>query len=1188
MIKTNSTLCENRTDPFSAKDDNTVGDTVSTGNLTGYYASGALVFMSPPATISNFRISYAQDAIVLFYHNGAVCPVFNDGQLVNCQNGFYRVFMDSGNIATRNMLFANVQAGFNAVWNSTVDAQNTTFSGCGVLTTYLGYGGLSLENCILANVAARAYYIDPTAYLSGANNGFYHSTPFGTPIFTAPANPFQTAGGGHYYLADNTFRGKGTTAGISPSLLADLATKTTYPPIVYSDETISVDSTFDPRAWRDTSSSPDLGYHYDPIDYFFGGVTAQSSVTFTAGTAVGWFELPGSGGPGYGIALKNGIFATFNGTATSPCVFARYDTVQEGGNGLWKDKGWLGGIENGDSYDQNNPAVLTATFTHFSHLAGDPNHFRDGTGNQPIVVQAKNCEFYGGAVGYNILAGYTNCLFYRAGFGISNSLAYPYQKYINCTFYGGSLNFGHSEGGAPYWYSYIHDCAFDGTTFSIGDPFGSNTNYADYSYNAFNSGAAQPPTEGANTVTVTGGFNWQTNRFGNYYLPSNSSLIDAGDRTADRVGLYYFTTQTNQVPEGFSTVDIGYHYPVDNTDSDADGLPDWWEYYWFGNLGHSGSDLDSGGVNTLLADYQNYLNGVPSLDPNVIAFALSTTNDYVNTNFVAVQVSVMAGWPSHQAVLVNSTNFAGATWTSYTSSNLTVNLGSLNDGNYAVWVNGTKANYIGGMVWEATNVYLPTGGTALIQARAIPNTSNGGNGTGGSGGGPVTYDNLGNPDPPQDNDAESQVNKPAYLYTQSYAEGDGGYCGGVMTYGQIFHLDDYNWCTYNITNGGAGADRQHADEDNDDGQGGWWDAWFADQMSSPVSGVGTDINSSSTSEDDIWTTVSVPTEYGQWGWIPPVVWEHCGVQLPVNAAVNWPYQWSEAWETGAPQVIGQYHRTADAVVKLKTGGKATSQRRNLFCLSAAAAEVVDKFEYSYCWEYPQGNMHISGPVGTVPIPAQGITIGGLGNLRSDGTLWVALPDNQDIDVTPRVQNKDFYTFNVSQSKQCAPVKIDFSDGPSCNLRPYHVDFNLAVVCNKDWGTNDFTTITSITWGYSIDTNGVVNLHTPTGNGSPGDCGNIVVTSFTSTNDNGNPGAVIQAYYVGCCDDGDLNWVQTVTDDSNLPNGKTLPFNDPGPLPPYYLGPPGSGRPPNWNAGDEIENHTEDYPVDSGYPLTCPP
>ena len=89
-------------------------------------------------------------------------------------------------------------------------------------------------------------------------------------------------------------------------------------------------------------------------------------------------------------------------------------------------------------------------------------------------------------------------------------------------------------------------------------------------------------------------------------------------------------------------------------------------------------------------------------------------------------------------------------------------------------VNGNKASYTGGTGWQATNVYLPEGGTALIQARAIPNSSNGGNGTGGSGGGPAGYDNLGNPDPAPDQDAESQVDKPPYIYTESYHEEDAG------------------------------------------------------------------------------------------------------------------------------------------------------------------------------------------------------------------------------------------------------------------------------------------------------------------------------------------------------------------------------------------------------------------------------
>jgi hypothetical protein len=71
---------------------------------------------------------------------------------------------------------------------------------------------------------------------------------------------------------------------------------------------------------------------------------------------------------------------------------------------------------------------------------------------------------------------------------------------------------------------------------------------------------------------------------------------------------------------------------------------------------------------------------------------------------------------------------------------------------YTVWVNGVKATVTGNN-WEADNVSLPAGGgVTAIQVRAIPNADNGGNGTGVGGGGPVTFDNLGNPG--QDDDME--------------------------------------------------------------------------------------------------------------------------------------------------------------------------------------------------------------------------------------------------------------------------------------------------------------------------------------------------------------------------------------------------------------------------------------------------
>jgi hypothetical protein len=57
---------------------------------------------------------------------------------------------------------------------------------------------------------------------------------------------------------------------------------------------------------------------------------------------------------------------------------------------------------------------------------------------------------------------------------------------------------------------------------------------------------------------------YQTSYLGNNYYPTNdgmlSTLIDAGSRLATDAGLFYFTTTTNQVEEGATTVDIGFHY----------------------------------------------------------------------------------------------------------------------------------------------------------------------------------------------------------------------------------------------------------------------------------------------------------------------------------------------------------------------------------------------------------------------------------------------------------------------------------------------------------------------------------------------------------------------------------------------------------------------------------------------------
>jgi hypothetical protein len=137
----------------------------------------------------------------------------------------------------------------------------------------------------------------------------------------------------------------------------------------------------------------------------------------------------------------------------------------------------------------------------------------------------------------------------------------------------------------------------------------------------------------------------------NAYLANNSILVQAG------------SVQTNVLVA---------------LDSNGDGMPDWWIWKYFGSLNLSATNLDSQGF-TLLFDYQN------GIDPNMISFSLLYTNQYATVSGAPVQVNVTAGAPSYLAILVDDTNQVDATWNTYTSSNLIINLG-VTQGWHNVWV----------------------------------------------------------------------------------------------------------------------------------------------------------------------------------------------------------------------------------------------------------------------------------------------------------------------------------------------------------------------------------------------------------------------------------------------------------------------------------------------------------------------
>jgi hypothetical protein len=150
----------------------------------------------------------------------------------------------------------------------------------------------------------------------------------------------------------------------------------------------------------------------------------------------------------------------------------------------------------------------------------------------------------------------------------------------NCTLRGGSLNLSKFGQTWPVW---IEECAFDGTSLAVDDNSGGNTNITYCDFNAFlTNGSPLPLVPARHNVTNLLSFNWQSSWFGSFYQSTNSPLINAGSTTADQVGLFHFTTQTNQVPEGKTSVDIGYHYVATDAfgiplDTNGDGIPDYLE-----------------------------------------------------------------------------------------------------------------------------------------------------------------------------------------------------------------------------------------------------------------------------------------------------------------------------------------------------------------------------------------------------------------------------------------------------------------------------------------------------------------------------------------------------------------------------------------------------------------------------------
>jgi hypothetical protein len=585
---------------FTSANANDVGDTIS--GSSGSPAQGQAVYLQWSAagndatpTITDARFSYAG---VAFQANTTNYHLFQDCQFVSC--GTNVSLSHDTNVFLYNVLAANCGAVVNGA--PVVDAENLTVDSCTKFDTSTAPGG-GVTNSIFTAV-------------SGGTNGL---TFCDCVVSNSGSKLYWPVGSGHYYLTNNPFTHSNGTVAINPWLLSDLQGQTTHPPIVYSNATISAATNLGIQAARDFGSpGPDLGYHYVPLDYVFGGTQVNQNLTFAPGTAVGYFNASSKG---YGISMANDMVATFQGTEQAPVWWVRANTVQEARSDTnWSGVNIVGGLVGlGDSQSGGSISLspeMRLFFTHASVLGNGDNgwgqHFRDDSAY--LIVRATNCEFHGGQLCYGYVNScfFTNCLMDRTACAQTQGFAGDQYIVQNCTFHGGAFFMVPNNYPIPMS---VRDSAFDGTSI-LDYSYGTNTSTASYDYNAFTNASSKFAIGGAHDQILTNGFNWEASWLGSFYLPTNSPALNMGDVTADRVGLYHFTTQTNQTPQGFSQVDMGYHYvavdadgnPLDTND---DGIPDYLED------ANGNGRVDNGETSWLLGPYDglSYSNGIQVFTP---------------------------------------------------------------------------------------------------------------------------------------------------------------------------------------------------------------------------------------------------------------------------------------------------------------------------------------------------------------------------------------------------------------------------------------------------------------------------------------------------------------------------------------------------------------------------------------------
>ncbi len=556
---------------FTSKDDNSVGETItgSTGNPTNFTSSYYLEDATP---IYRFlKMSYAGTAIYTENRDHEVW----DCQFVRCQTGIYCVD-SSTEIKLSNVLLANcgevVAGGVTKVQGTHVTIDHCDSGGVAIPTTLAAFTNSLLTAVTNLSPAVNTNLVFYNCVTNSSSAGFY-----------------QTVGAGSYYLVDNSTNRNAGTTNIMASLLTDIRKRTTYPPLELSTN-FSANTTLSPLVQRDTDT-PDLGFHYDPLDYVATARVVTNVLTLTNGIAVGVYGSSSS----YGFTLSGSGKLVSQGIPNGLNYIVRYNTVQEQTTTNWSAS--IAGPAVQITFGAS--ANVQCRFTAWSTPAGVAAHFSTTTtaGSNSFT----DCQFTGGKFSVNPgLVALTNCLWERTGITTRDNGDSNEWFLFNNLFRGGSLTYK-AIGVSPVLLAY--DNMFDAV--SITKQSGSDS--FSHDYNGYITGQNRLSPNGAHDTIVTNSPAYLASYLGNYYYPTNdgvlSLLINAGSRNATNTILYHYTCLTSQAKEASSIVDIGFHYVA----TDSSGVP---------------IDTDDNGTPDYLAD----TNGNGFLDFGEFAFGITIEN----------------------------------------------------------------------------------------------------------------------------------------------------------------------------------------------------------------------------------------------------------------------------------------------------------------------------------------------------------------------------------------------------------------------------------------------------------------------------------------------------------------------------------------------------------------------------------